>query len=455
MGLRLYARMIKYKKLEEIPRKLVKHTLRMGASDAAVSLDIVNSSLIRFSNNQVSIFESSKEASISIYVAYKERRAMSSFTDISPESLERAVNMLVSTAKLSEPSDTYAPLPKGPFKYDKRLLNVGKVSLDPESLMGHVEAAISSALSEGAGRVAGTLSCDKSRTVLVTSGGVEAACSSSSIEISVRAFADGDSSGQFVSIAADESDFRPDFAGAMAGEVARMASNPEEGEPGVYEALLGPMTFANIMEEVAYAASAFYVDSGISFLTGKLGEALASDILTLTDDPTMPKAYGATPFDDEGLPTRRKNIIENGILRSYLHNSTTAKRNTTESTGNAGIIVPVPFNIVIKDGDRDHEKLISQIDHGICVINDWYLRYSSYRSGDFSTVPRDGIFLIKKGSIEKPIKGLRLVGNMLELLKSIRALSSDRYWIKWWEVETPVHAPWAVVESLEFTKVTS
>lgn len=446
--------MIKYKDLDELPKKLVKHAIKLGASDSAVSLDISSSSMIRFSNNEISIFESSKEVSLTVYVACKERRAISSFTDLSPDSIERAVSKLVSIAKLSEPSDVYAPLPKGPFRYDKRLLKIGRVSLDPENLAKYIEVAINSALSSGASRVAGTLICDKSRKILATSGDVEAEYSSSSIEISVRAFADGDASGQFVSIATDESDFKPDIAGSMAGEVARISKDPVEIDPGNYDVVLGPMIFSDIIEEVAYASSAFYVDAGISFLTNKLGEFVASDVLTLSDDPTIPETYGAAPFDDEGLPTKRKNIIEAGMLKTYLHNSTTAKRNMTESTANAGIIVPVPLNLIVKDGKKDHEKIISQIDEGLCVLNNWYLRYSNYRSGDFSTVLRDGIFLIRNGCVERSVKGLRMSDNMLRFLSSIEELSSDRYWIKWWEVETPVYAPWALVRNVRFTKST-
>ncbi|MEM2366087.1 MAG: metallopeptidase TldD-related protein, partial [Nitrososphaerota archaeon] len=61
---------------------------------------------------------------------------------------------------------------------------------------------------------------------------------------------------------------------------------------------------------------------------------------------------------------------------------------------------------------------------------------------------------IKNGSIEVPIKGLRLVGNMIKLLGSVAALSAERHWIEWWEVETPVYAPWALVTDVEFTKST-
>lgn len=440
--------------IRELPRKLVRKFLKLGASDAAVRLSISDSTMIRFSNNNITVSNSFKNVMLEIYVAFKERKVTGIITDLSRASIEQTVERLASTVKTVQPSDVYAPLPKGPFKYDKRLLKVGKVVMEPDVLVDHVNAAVNSAISAGAKRVAGSLRSMKNEGVLCTNGDVEVSSIKNAIALSVRAFTADDATGQFATVAADSSEFRPEEVGFIAGEIAKMALNPVEGESGRYDAILGPMTFAHIVDEFGSAVSAFNVDIGASFLVDMLGKQVASQRFTLVDDPTLYNTYGAEPFDDEGLPTRRNVIVENGTLKTYLHNSTTAKRHGTVSTANAGIIVPTPFNLVVEMGDRSFEKLISSIDRGIYVTNDWYLRYSNYREGDFSTVPRDGLFVIKNGSIEKPIKGLRLVGNMIKLLNSIAALSTERYWIEWWEVETPVYAPWALVTDVEFTKST-
>ncbi|MEM4184006.1 MAG: metallopeptidase TldD-related protein, partial [Candidatus Caldarchaeum sp.] len=112
---------------------------------------------------------------------------------------------------------------------------------------------------------------------------------------------------------------------------------------------------------------------------------------------------------------------------------------------------PHPFNLVCKPGDKPFDKLISSIDNGIWITNDWYLRYQNYRTGEFSTIPRDGLFLIKNGGVEKPLKGLRLSDNIVNILKGIRALSSEAYWIRTWEITLPTYAPAAVVEKVNFT----
>ncbi|MCD6260182.1 MAG: TldD/PmbA family protein [Thaumarchaeota archaeon] len=448
----------------KLTRFIVSNALKLGATDVVAEVYVGRERRIKFANNKVVISEERDERTAEIFVAIRERRASISVDNLSIQSIREALKQAIHLARMSEPAETYAELPRGPFKYDKSLLKAGKVSGDPEKLIDHVEAAVNAALAEGAERVAGTLTYSSGKTWLRTSGRAYGVASEAAVEISVRALASEDAAGHFVSIAADDRDFNPEEAGRRAGdpeeagrragEIARMALNPVEGEPGEYEALLGPMVFAHLVEHVGDASSAYYVDAGLSFLKDKLGQEVSSKVFSLIDDPTIPRTYGSAAFDDEGVPTRRNVIIDGGVLKTYLHNSTTAKKFGAETTANAGLIVPTPFNLIVEGGGKSFEKLLSSIDDGIYVTNDWYLRYQNYRTGDFSTIPRDGLFRIRRGSIESSIKGLRISDNMLRILSGIRELGRERYWISWWEVETPVYAPHAIVEKLNFTKST-
>ncbi|MEM3397827.1 MAG: TldD/PmbA family protein [Nitrososphaerota archaeon] len=424
----------------------------LGATDTVIEVYKGLTRMIRFSNNEVTVVKEMVNERVAVYAAIREKRAILEINDASTPSIKKAVKEVVEMAKKSRPSDLYAPLPKGPFKYNSELLKVGKVRGLPEHLVGYVETSVNEALNQGAIRVAGTLTYSAGRRILKTSNGAEGVSRSSSISISVRAFAADDATGHFVSIATDDKNFKPEVAGRMVGQIAKLAVNPVECEPGTYEALLGPMISANILEQVGDASSAFYVDAGFSFLTNLIGREVASNVLTLVDDPTIPETVGAEPFDDEGLPTRKNIIIDSGVLKTYLHNSTTAKKFGVESTANAGLIIPQPFNLLVEGEGRPLDKLISGIDDGIYVTNNWYLRYQNYRTGDFSTLPRDGIFRIRKGSIEHPVKNLRISDNMLNLLKNIREISQEKYWILWWEVDKPVYAPYISLSELTFTR---
>ncbi len=274
----------------------------------------------------------------------------------------------------------------------------------------------------------------------------------SGLEISIRAFCSDLASGHAVSVARDEGEFDPSTAGRQAGEIASISLNPEEAMPGKKDALLGPLVFADLVSQLGDRSSAFFVDAGLSFLAGKIGSQVASDKFTMHDDPTVRDSYGLKISDDEGVPTSRKTVVEKGFLRTYLHNSTTAKKFGVKTTGNAGLLVPHPWNLVVEPGGKRMEEILSSIDQGIYVTNDWYLRYQDYSRGDFSTIPRDGMFIIESGELAKPVRSLRISDNMLRIFHNIVEISSERRWVKWWEVEIPTLTPYALVEDLNFSK---
>jgi PmbA protein len=88
----------------------------------------------------------------------------------------------------------------------------------------------------------------------------------------------------------------------------------------------------------------------------------------------------------------------------------------------------------------------------VYVTNDWYLRYQNYATGDFSVIPRDAMFLIKNGQIEKSIRELRISDNMLRILSNVSSLTRERKWVKWWEVEVPTLSPSVLIDNINFTK---
>ena len=439
----------------QVPLQIVKFGLDRGATDVVAKLIEYDTTMIRFSNNEITVSKNYREAVVDIFLMIEKQRADLIIPLASTRALESGVERLINMAKITPPADVYAPLPEGPFSYDPSIQASPKISTTPDRVVGYVEKAIEEAREMRAKKVAGSLIASKARIDLATSGNVSAFREKASLEISVRAFASDIASGHFVSIAENEDDFRPGEAGRMAGEIANASLSPAAGEAGRYTALLGPLVFADLVNQVGALSSAFMVDAGRSFLIGKKGLGVASDKFTLTDDPTFKGTYGARAFDDEGVPARRNVIVEKGVLRTYLHNSTTAKKFDEETTGNAGLINPHPWNLVVEPGDGTFEELIAEIDDGVYVTNDWYLRYQNYQTGDFSTIPRDGMFRIKHGRIENPIRELRISDNMLRIFKNIRDLTKGRYWIKWWEVGIPTLTPYAVVEDLNFTKSTT
>lgn len=441
-------------KAEDIVEFAVRKAKSAGATDAVSQVRETNWSMIRFTNNGVTVSKVLRDTSVSIFLFIKEKRAGSSISNLSEKAIEGAVLDAAKMARMSPAGGTYAPLPKGRFRYDKRLLQVGKAVGKIERLPSVVKESIESARAAGASRVAGSLVAETTRLIQRSSAGPRGSYKATYYNLNVRAFADGECTGQFAAVANNLDDIDGAEIGRVAGDIAKRALNPEPAQPGTFDVVLGPMTTADLIEEMAGAASAFYVDAGMSFFTEKLGKEVAPSHLSLVDDPTNPAHPGACPFDDEGVPTQANRILASGKLDTYLHNSTTAAKMGAKTTASAGLVIPRPFSLQVSAGNASIEDLVSKVDDGLYVTNNWYLRYQNMRSGDFSTILRDGLFRVKDGEIVGPVRGLRLTDNLVRMLGNVEGTSSKRYWVKWWEVDTPVLAPAMLVREVKFTKPT-
>ena len=140
-------------------------------------------------------------------------------------------------------------------------------------------------------------------------------------------------------------------------------------------------------------------------------------------------------------------------LKTYLHNTSTAKKSRTKTTGNAGLVSPDPHAIFVKPGDRSRDEIFAEVKDGLWLTNTWYTRYQSYVTGDLSTIPRDGIFHIQKGDVVEAWKDIRLTDNLLHLLKNIEALGDEPEQMMWWgEVSIPNFVPYARIKDVGITR---
>jgi len=442
-------------RFNELPLHVVQLGLKLGASDVACLGVHERRRMVRFANNEVTVTQTWNSNLLSVLLSRERRVLVSGTEDISHRGVDQSVRRLIEASKAAAPSESYTPLPRGPFKYQET-----SGSYDPKlaemssELVEHAKTAIDHALYAGAKRVAGVMICSTTELLLATSGDVEASHRGTSVETSVRAFVSDEASGQGLSISRNAAGFRADLAGERAAEIAKLAVNPVEIESGRYNVVLGPSMFANLVNDAVRAASAFSVDAGLSFFKGMLGRRVGPPGFTLTDDGVSSEGVASRPFDDEGVPTGRTAIVDDGVLKSYLHNSSTARKFGVESTGNAGWIAPVPWNAVVSQGMLREEELFEVMGDGLYLTNNWYTRFQDRANGDFSTICRDGAFKVKGGRIGQPVKGVRVSDNMLRIFGAIKAASKERHWIRWWEVSIPTLAPSVWVKDLGITRST-
>jgi PmbA protein len=187
---------------------------------------------------------------------------------------------------------------------------------------------------------------------------------------------------------------------------------------------------ASILSAFSSIFSAKNAQNGLSLLAGKEGQVIASECITISDDPFR-KGYALqTHFDAEGVATYRKNVVENGVFKTLLYNLATAKKAGVETTANAskagyaGSVEISPYCLCIEGSDITEEKLFELADNGVFVTELKGLHAGiNAVTGDFSL--ESAGYVIENGKKGRPIKSFTIAGNFFDLLKNIEAVAND------------------------------
>lgn len=437
----------------EMATRAVKRALANGFDEAIAVVRVSRSTMVKLANSQVSISQGWEGFQVEVYLAKGKRVAIAGARLGSPSEVERIVDEYRRYIESIGESRLYAPLPKPSGRPLAGLVDSATLRYIEEAPR-LAEEMMSGAVEYGAERVAGMVSAGLYGRAVVGSNGAELYEEKTRVEAYLRAFR-GEFSGHWAygSRRADPKRLRE--VGAKAATYASMCRTSVSVEPGRYRAVLSPLVVGNLMEYVADAASAFSVLAGFSmFMKRRPGEKVASDALTLIDDPHHEELPGSTGFDDEGVATLRKAIIERGVFKSLLHNSKTAALMGGSSTGNAGLITPHPWNLVVQPGSLREEEIFGELRRGLFVLNNWYTRLHNYIEGEFSTVTRDALMYVENGEVVGCVHRMRIADRFPRLLSRIAGLTREVYDVEWWEVRTPTRTPFILVDEAVFTKPT-
>jgi TldD protein len=179
-------------------------------------------------------------------------------------------------------------------------------------------------------------------------------------------------------------------------------------------------------EALGHAVEADHIVTGESVLIDKIGNQIASKIVTIVDDPTIQGAFGSFPYDDEGVPAQRKVLIENGILKAYIHNRETAFKLGAIPNGGARAesYAARPLvrmsNTLIEPGDHKFDELVEDIKSGIYAKGTRGGEVDPTK-GSFQFNAQEA-FLIENGEVTKPLRDVSLSGFILETMKAIDAV---------------------------------
>ncbi len=217
----------------------------------------------------------------------------------------------------------------------------------------------------------------------------------------------------------------------MPAAVVRRAADLLDERPiptGRYDVVLDFRSAYYWLAGIVHRCNAEDVQRERSFMAGKEGEAIAPGILTVTEDPFIDWGTASAAFDGEGVPKQKRNLIDRGVVTTYLHNSYTAGKAGVEPTGHAARGGSDPnvgigtSNLLVQPGDKPLETLISEIENGLFIIMG--APTPNPVTGQVSETI-DGGFVIRNGEIAHAVKGAMLVGEIFDILGRLDAVSSD------------------------------
>jgi len=396
-----------------------------GGAEAQVTVQAGRSALTRFANSFIHQNVDDDTSTVALTVTLDGRTASASATSTEPAALGRLVRMASTAAGVRQADPAWPGLappsdPAPPSHWDDptaqaspevraQLVADFVAAADGLGAAGYCETtAVTAAYANSAGqRLHG-------RYTMATLDG-----------IARSATADG--SGRQCSATLSELDGTA--SGSAAARLARDGDEAVDVEPGRYEVVLGPDCVADMLFFLSiYGFNARAVAEGRSF--ARVGEAQFDPAVSIWDDAGDPRSVGL-PFDAEGTPKRRVDLVRDGQTVGLAHDRRTAVAAGTESSGHAveggESFGAVPRNLLLGGGTATPDALVAGVRRGLLVTDFWYTRVLDPRTQVATGLTRNGVFLIEDGRLTSPVRNLRFTQSYIDALApgSVRAVGSD------------------------------
>ena len=223
---------------------------------------------------------------------------------------------------------------------------------------------------------------------------------------------------------------QPEKIGSETAKRAVSMLGARQVPSGQYRVVFENEAMADLLQTFCGIFSAENSQKGLSLLRERQGEAVASAVVTIIDDPLLTEGLDCRPFDAEGVPSAAHTVIENGVFKTFLHNLKTAYKDGVETTGNASkagyasAVHVAPSNLYIKPAQKTVDELLGIAENGILITEVSGLHAGANPvSGDFSLLSKG--FAFKDGKIVHAVEQITVAGNFYDLLRNIREVAND------------------------------
>ena len=427
------------------------------ADETEVVFRATNSALTRFANNNIHQNVAESNATLVVKAIVGKQAGSASTNDLSDEGLQKVADWAMKHAKQApaDPDLPSLPLPK-------TVIPVTAYDLETDEYGPGVRASSvgricqiakdKDLLAFGAFRTAAT------ETAVANSTGLfvyhPATAADFQVTVSGRS-----GSGRAQESAWNVANINPDAAGMEAIDKAIRAQNPQPIEPGKYAVVLDPYAVEDLVLMLNFTGmGAESVQEGRSWMNGRFNKQIMSPLVSIWDDGIDPAAL-PMPFDFEGVPRQKVQIVEDGVLRGPVYDTYTANKEGRESTGHATppnmmfFSGPLAQNLLMAPGKSSIEEMIKETESGLYITRFWYTRPVHPRDCMVTGMTRDGVFLIEDGKLTRPVKDLRFTQSYLEAMSNVSAVSRSRRTLIS-EYGGSVYVPAVKIDGFNFTGLT-
>ncbi|MBI5529583.1 MAG: TldD/PmbA family protein [Deltaproteobacteria bacterium] len=418
--------------LRDLAVKAVGIAKKHGASDAGVRAARSRDVSLEWRNGKVETVKEAVSMGLSIRLFVNRRYSANSTSDLRPKAIERFIRDSVEMTRELEP-DPYRSLPNpalytGVPKTDLQIFDANAGALTSEARVQRARELEEAARSvQGADKIVSVttgVSDSESESVLINSNGFEGTHKSTAFWSYAEATVQGEGAKKPEDWASCGARFSAEIPPPAA--VGAEASTRALGLIGAKKA--ASMRAAVIVENrcasrlagtlLGGPLSASSLQQKRSFLEGKAGSQVGSAVLSIVDDPLIPKAFGSRAYDGEGIAARRLALFERGVLRNYYVDVYYGKKLGMEPTTGS------TSNLAWTPGTRGRDAMLKDIKEGV-LITSFLGGNSNDATGDFSFGIRG--FLIKKGAFVHPVAEMNITGNHLEIWKRLVEVGNDPY----------------------------
>lgn len=383
------------------------------------------SRLTRFSDNYIHQNVSDSGHSLTVKVIFGKKIGMASTNSLDEDAVKDAIEAATRVAELQKPNEDFEGIPEPLPIPEVNTFFDSTFEFSPLDRALGVKAITDAAAAKGF-KAAGAYATSASELCVANSLGVRAYNPSTSAHLRTVVMSDT-GSGYADALATDVRDIDPALVAKTAVAKCESSQNPEVVPAGEYEVILEPRAVADMLSYLVrggFTASA--VREGRSYLTGKLGEKLFTDLFSLWDDGLDPRGF-PMPFDLEGVPKQKVVMVDKGVVKDLLYDYKSAKKEGKKSTGHGGFggWGAMAANLFMAPGGSTVEEMIKNTKRGILITRFHYTNMAHPMKVLVTGMTRDGTFLVENGKVTKPVKNFRFTESALKVFGTMDMVGKE------------------------------